>query len=239
MSIKRIAVQMVYLFSLIVLSSCSSSNESEKLDPIREKEASIINTKANNLFFVGKKIKAMRLLDQLWEDYSDTKVGRDAQAKWEKKGYSLGVALTSLTSIRMIEVENSIVEYRTKKGRFPTKSEIHAPMDGWGKLIFFKIFTMKAGYDFIVYSAGPDTKVKTDDDILIVHTEKGTYSKKEVTELAPDVISSISDLYQQENSANVEELNMSLDDVKSTEKDKDGSSSGEMEISIDDFHQFK
>ncbi len=223
---------LVLFFSAFFLVSCSgkSSKEEALLKLKQEARAKEISKKADQFWARGKEVDALELYKQLALEYPETNAKEIAEKKMGKEGISIGAGLTSWTTKRMFKLENTIIAYRGKKGSYPIGHQVKHPKDAWGNSVYVKYFHKK-GYDFIVYSNGPDGKKGTNDDLLLVHGKEADIVKDKLSNtMSLNEFGNMSTKYKSKDSnAGGQETEMSLEELKNF------SGSGEMEMSLEEL----
>lgn len=213
----------VLMLSLLGFLFLSCSGEEKDLSK-QEAKATEIMKKADRLMLVNKQIGALKIYKRLPLEFPETTARRISEIKLMKLGISIEKPLLSWTSIRMIEMENSLLTYRNDKGAYPLESAIRLPLDAWGNEIYFKVYPPEKTYDFIVFSRGPDKIKNTGDDMLIVHSKDEAVSQKKIKKSKSLSLDEIKELEIDSDSESDSEITLSLETIKkgakSSTKDK-------------------
>lgn len=127
------------------------------------------------------------------------------------------------------------IAYREAKGAYPSGHEVNQPKDAWGNQIYYEFFHDKKGYDFLIFSHGPDGKKGTSDDMIMVHAkdENDTGANK-IPSSGQDSLDQLEGLADAQKSKSSGEPTVSLEQLSEMAKNK-GSNSRELELSLDDL----
>jgi len=168
--------------------ACSDGGGSSGGGLPAEMGAKRIGEKAKALSKAHKHLEAAKLYDELVEKYSDTKYFAELKQELFNKGISIEKTLSSITSKRMFKFQNMLIRYKKKHGYYPQSGEIQVPKDAWGLVLMQKVHkdSDRGTYEFLVVSRGPDHKVGSDDDIVLVYTKDFTTGGNKFGDVATD-----------------------------------------------------
>ncbi len=157
-------------------------------EPTEEEKAQVIYRQAQEYMQQGLELEALQEYDKLVE-FKDTEVFKKAKAELLADGIGIGTSLHSWTLKRMFTLKAEVVaQLKLMRPNDDLPGTGHVK-DAWGAPVFIE-YSDSPSYFFLIRSAGPDKKFRSDDDLIVTQRERvgpvrGTIRKKSPKTTSP------------------------------------------------------
>ncbi len=144
--------------------------------PARAGQAERLWAKAAKLLNQGRELEACKVVAKM-APYSETAVYAKASRILLKRGISIETPLTSWTVKQMLKLQNRIEHDLRATGDMPLIGPAPDFQDAWGRPIRVEMVE-KPGVLYFIRSAGPDGRLYTADDAVVVGKDRYNIKRK-------------------------------------------------------------
>lgn len=161
----RFKLTWIVLLTLFTAIGCSKEKSSDLAQEMAAQRAVLA---IRLLIKVRNTEKAREGLVKLEERFGHTKTFAKVINELSRMELASSSPETSLTGVRLIELQKTLLGYRKERGEWPDPGVIAKPLDAWDNELYWIVAEPYKDYDLLIVSAGADGEPGTGDELLVI-----------------------------------------------------------------------